>query len=240
MLLMGTAGDDYNPEEEGSVNNGTQLSLVETLLSAGVMGFVMCLSTYLGLDLESQIGIATMRTVVQLSILGYILEPVFSVDSPLPILGVVVFMLTVVAFEARGRLIYTYKGIERHIVLSTLLGVSFSVFVALAVVRPVPWWSSQYVVPLFGMLLGASLTAVCLGLGELMSGLGGSPGDNVEFLLAQGATRAEAIAPLRNGAISKGLVPTINTMNVIGLVAIPGMMTGQILGGASPMQVHDM
>ena len=60
-----------------------------------------------------------------------------------------------------------------------------------AATRPIPIYSPRYVIPLFGMLLGASLTAVCLGLGELMAGLHGSAGDNVEMLLAHGASRHE-------------------------------------------------
>lgn len=225
-----------SPEDEGSVNGDTALTFVETLMSAGVMLVLITVSWYYELDLESQVGIATFRTIVQLSILGYILAPVFEVGSPIPVVGVITFMLCVVTFEAQARLTFTYVGISRHIIIAMISGLAFSVTVALVVVRPSPWYSPQYVIPLFGMLLGASLTAVCLGLGEFMQGIAGSPGENVEFLLANGATRHEAVVALKKQAVSKGIIPTLNTMNVIGLVAIPGMMTGQILGGASPIQ----
>lgn len=225
-------------EEEGTVGpaGDTSLTLVETLMSAGVMALVLGLSYRYDLGLETAVGVGTFRTIVQLSCLGYILEPVFATNSIWPVCGVVVFMLTVVAFEAQARVTCTYPGIKSHIVIATVAGVFLNVIIALCVVRPLPLYSPRYVIPLFGMLLGSSLTAVCLGLGELMAGLAGSAGDNVEMLLAHGATRHEALLHLKKQAVNKGIVPTINTMNVIGLVAIPGMMTGQILGGSSPMQ----
>ena len=89
-------------EAELGVDNGTALSFLETLLSAGVMLLVMAVSRWLELDLESDVALATVRTVVQLSVLGSILEPVFQMDSIWPLLAVVTFMLSVVAFEAQA------------------------------------------------------------------------------------------------------------------------------------------
>jgi len=260
LLMMPTtaATNGVAASDEGRIggNGDTSLSFLETLMSAGVMLVVVGISYRYELGLESAVAVGTTRTVVQLSCLGYILEPVFATESIWPVLAVVVFMLTVVAFEAQARVTCSYPGIKQHVVVATMCGVFFNVVIALCVVRPIPFYSPRYVIPLFGMLLGASLTAVCLGLGmdgftscpaplredsvvgdglgggccssgELMSGLSGSAGDNVELLLANGATRHEALLHLKKLAVNKGIVPTLNTMNVIGLVAIPGMMTGQ-------------
>ena len=100
---------------------------------------------------------------------------------------------------------------------------------ALAVIRPEPWWSPRYAIPLLGMLLGNSLSAVSLALDSLLKSLrGGLP------LLAFGATRAEATQGAVAAALQTGTTSIVNTLNVVGLVTIPGMMTGQVLGGAAP------
>eukprot|EP00656_Telonema_subtile_P016367 TRINITY_DN18638_c0_g1_i1.p1 TRINITY_DN18638_c0_g1~~TRINITY_DN18638_c0_g1_i1.p1 ORF type:complete len:200 (+),score=30.12 TRINITY_DN18638_c0_g1_i1:140-739(+) len=106
----------------------------------------------------------------------------------------------------------------------------------LLVVDPEPLWNPQYTIPLLGMILGNCLTASTLGLGETMSAIAGDGGDNLEFILSRGGTLYEAARPIAAAALSKGLLPTINSMSVIGLVTIPGMMTGQLLGGATPVQ----
>jgi len=200
----------------------------------------MAASWFLELELEARIGIATVRSAVQLSVLGYILEPIFGLKKPAQVaavfVGVAVFMLRVVVFEATARLSYTYTGIRNHLLFALAGGLSFNLTIAVLIVDPTPLWSPRYIVPLFGMLLGASCTACCLALGELMNGLHGQAGDNIEFLLANGASCHEATKVIRKTAVSTGIIPTLNTMNIIGLVSIPGMMTGQMLGGASPTE----
>ncbi|MBU1897720.1 ABC transporter permease, partial [Myxococcota bacterium] len=80
------------------------------------------------------------------------------------------------------------------------------------------------------MILGNSLNGVSLGLDRALALLDEGR-DAVELRLALGATRWEAARPVAVEAIRVGMIPIINTMSVVGLVSIPGMMTGQILGG---------
>lgn len=104
---------------------------------------------------------------------------------------------------------------------------------ALVLIRPAPWWSPRYAIPLLGMLLGNSLSAVSLALDQLLRDLrAGGP----VTLLAFGATRAEATREAVAAAVRTGTTSIVNTLNVVGLVTIPGMMTGQVLGGAAPSQ----
>jgi putative ABC transport system permease protein len=102
------------------------------------------------------------------------------------------------------------------------------------IVRVEPWYDPQYLIPLLGMVLGNTLNGISLGLDRFMEGLN-SQRDQVETLLAMGATRWEAAHRQVREALRVGMIPTINSMSVMGLVSLPGMMTGQILAGANPI-----
>jgi putative ABC transport system permease protein len=98
-----------------------------------------------------------------------------------------------------------------------------------------PWYSPQYAIPLLGMILGNTLNGISLGLDRLGSALAAQR-PQVEAMLALGATRWEAArAPVRE-AVRTGLIPMLNSMMVVGIVSLPGMMTGQILAGSSPIE----
>jgi putative ABC transport system permease protein len=103
------------------------------------------------------------------------------------------------------------------------------------IVRVRPWYAPQYAIPLLGMILGNTLNGVSLGLDRLGTELAGKR-DQVESLLALGATRWEAARGPIEQAVKTGLIPTINAMMVVGIVSLPGMMTGQLLAGTSPVE----
>ncbi len=104
-----------------------------------------------------------------------------------------------------------------------------------AIVRVHPWYRPQYAIPLLGMILGNTLNGVSLGLDRLGGELSGRR-DQVESLLALGASRWEAVREPIRQAVRTGLIPTINAMMVVGIVSLPGMMTGQLLAGTSPVE----
>lgn len=96
------------------------------------------------------------------------------------------------------------------------------------------WYDPQYLIPLLGMVLGNTLTGISLGLDRFMEGLV-SQQSQIETLLTLGATRWEAAHQQVKDAMRVGMIPMINSMMVMGLVSLPGMMTGQILAGANPI-----
>jgi len=205
---------------------------VATLLvvAAGVVSLV------LRLGIERRLAISAVRTVVQLGLLGLILERVFSLRHPLVIMGILVVMTIFAAREAASRTSKVYRGI----MLDAWLAMAVSCFVVGGVVTQVvvgvePWYEPQYVIPLIGMILGNSLTGIALGLDRFLDHLSTRHAE-IELRLAFGATRREALAaPLRD-AVRTGMVPIINAMAAAGIVSLPGMMTGQILAGAPPLQ----
>ena len=208
-----------------------QLGLAALLiLAAGVVSIV------LRLGVERRLAVAALRTVIQLGLLGLILERVFAIDNPLLVIGLLVLMTIFAAREAAGRASRHYRGILADAWL-TMAATCFIVggAVTQVVVGVEPWYEPQYVIPLLGMILGNSLTGISLCLDRFLDHLEVRSAE-VELRIAFGATRREALsAPLKD-AVRTGMIPIINSMAAAGIVSLPGMMTGQILAGSPPLQ----
>jgi len=97
-----------------------------------------------------------------------------------------------------------------------------------------PLNSPKEFIPALGMLLGNTMTAIALGLDQCLSQLSEHK-EKIELYLSMGATRWEACRPVAVEAMRRAMMPTINQMSIIGLISIPGMMTGQLIAGASVM-----
>jgi len=211
-----------------------RLGYGEVALAAALILINGALSLALGLGLERRLLVASARTVVQLLLIGYLLKFIFGLRHPLWVLLLGLVMAALAGQAAVGRVSGRFRGIHLGSTLSVL--VSSFVVTGLAVafiVRPRPWYEPQYVIPLLGMVLGNTLNGISLGLDRFLEGLVRRR-DQVEGLLALGATRWEACRDVMRDAVRTGMVPTLNAMAVVGLVSLPGMMTGQILAGADP------
>jgi|GEM_PF-10896 len=194
------------------------------------------LSWKLDLGVSSIIGISVVRTFIQLMALGFILVPVFHIgeEHPSVVLLYVFFMVILAAYESIGRTKYAFKGMFTAVAATYVLNLGMvSVLTFVVLLQPKPLWNPQYVIPMCGMLLGNCISGVSLSLNNLLTSLVEQRGE-VELMLAFGASSKEATSRFIIDAIKSGMMPTFNTMAVIGLVSIPGMMTGQILGGSSP------
>ena len=198
------------------------------LLNAG-------LSMALGLGLGRTLLIASVRTVVQLTALGWILLPVFGLDSPWPLAGLGLVMIFLAARAAVGRSSRSFRGATRvgFAALLTSCGIT-AVVGSAGIIGVEPWWEPRYTIPLLGMMLGNGLTGISLGLDRALAELD-TGRDRVEARLALGASAWQASRPVAREAIRAGMIPIINSMTVVGIVSIPGMMTGQLLGGTEPV-----
>ncbi len=207
----------------------TDLVLASTLLLAN--GAV---SLWLGLGLGRTLLLAGARTVVQLLLLGFVLVKVFSSSSPVVVAAICGLMILLAAHEAVRRAGRSYRGARRDIFFSLLVGGGVSMlFVTFLVLGNDPWWAPRYLIPLLGMVLGNGLTGISLGLARILESFD-EDRESVEVWIAGGASPWEAARPTAARAIRAGLIPILNSMSVAGLVTIPGMMTGQILGGTDP------
>jgi putative ABC transport system permease protein len=188
-----------------------------------------------GLGLGRTLLVGTIRTVAQLGLMGYALIFIFRVDSFL--LTVAVFLLMV----GTAAQIVTARVKERRVpillpLLATML-LSYLVVAATVtglIVQAHPWWRPQYFLPIAGMIIGNSMNALAISLERLFSDLKRQQG-RIEAMLCLGADAREASRPIVRGAIRAGMIPSINAMMGVGIVFIPGMMTGQILSGVDPL-----
>ncbi len=192
------------------------------------------LSAALRLGLSRSLLLASVRMVVQLLLVGFVLEWLFRQDDAPLIVLVGAAMALIAGVSAVQRTRQRFAGIYLNSLLSVMA--SSALVTGLAVtglIQPQPWYNPQYLIPLLGMVLGNTLNGLSLGLDRFMEGLR-SGCDQVETDLALGATRWEACRAVVRDAIRVAMIPTINSMMVMGLVSLPGMMTGQILQGAAP------
>jgi putative ABC transport system permease protein len=213
-----------------------QLGPLQLGIATGLIVAAGVVSLVLRLGVEKRMGVAALRTVIQLGLLGLILERVFAVRNPYIVVGLLLLMTVFAAREAVSRASRGYRGILADAWL-TMAATCFLVggIVTQVVVGVEPWYDPQYVIPLLGMILGNSLTGISLCLDRFLDHLE-TRSDEVELRIAYGATRREALsAPLKD-AVRSGMIPIINSMAAAGIVSLPGMMTGQILAGSPPMQ----
>lgn len=220
------------PQGSGPV----ELGILKVLLALALVLIAVGLSVYLSLGLHKSLAIAAGRCIVQLTALGYILVPIFEYNQWWLVLLYALFMLAVAAAEAISRPAVAFDGMLSQVLAalgsSSALVIMYSM---LLVIRPHPVWDAQYLIPTFGMLLGNAISCISIGLSTALEELTVGK-DRVELLLALGASRLEATRSLLQHSVATALTPVLNQMAVIGLVSIPGMMTGQILGGSSPAQ----
>ncbi|WP_428267497.1 ABC transporter permease [Haliangium sp.] len=207
----------------------------ELALAAALVLVAGAVSLGLRLGLERKLAVAAVRTVVQLLLVGYVLTWVFSLDRLWVVALVFAAMVVTAGRAAVTRSSRRYRGAATHaLVALALSGLVTTVTVTGAVIGVDPWWRPQYAIPLLGMILGNSLTGISLCLDSLLAALDEGR-DLVETELALGATRWEAVREPLAEAVRRGMIPILNAMTVVGLVSLPGMMTGQILAGADPL-----
>lgn len=206
-----------------------QLALAAALVLVNVG-----LSIALRLGLARSLLIASARTIVQLLAIGYALEWLFAQRNPWAIAAIGLGMAAVASNAAVNRTRHRFPRIYLDSLISLTLSSMAVTGILLAIVRVRPWYDPQYAIPLLGMLLGNTLNGISLGLDRFLDALADRR-DRIEMLLALGATRWEAARPEVRDALRSGMTPIINSMTIVGLVSLPGMMTGQILAGAAPI-----
>jgi putative ABC transport system permease protein len=208
-----------------------QLSLAATLVLA------LALCTWLArLNVASQLLVAALRTVLQLSLIAVVLEALFAVQALHWIALMAVVMLLLAGREVMARQKHRLTGGWAFGIgtLSMFLS-AFAVtsLTLVAVIGADPWWTPQYAIPLLGMMLGNTMTGVSLGLDRLTETVWRQRAV-IENRLMLGQTPAEALSDIRREAMRSGMMPIINAMAAAGIVSLPGMMTGQILAGSPP------
>ncbi len=218
--------------------NPIVLHPLDLAIAASLLAVDAVLSIVLGLRLHGKIIVAGLRMVLQLTVIGFLLRFVFALHQPAVTALLILIMVLIAAREAAARPERRFKQAAGFwislsaIASATVLTALFALTTAL---RPHPWYEARYAIPLAGILLGNILNATSLTLDSFLGGVNRQK-TAIEARLCLGASFWEAIIPFLRDAVRRGLVPIVNQMSAAGVVTLPGIMTGQILGGLDPIE----
>jgi putative ABC transport system permease protein len=200
-----------------------------------LLGLVLLLN---GFQQTRQLWIASVRMIAQLLLMGVWLSWVFYAEHWFWVALVSLIMLGFAGYEISKRQTYVFakQGSYKMGLLSlSMTALVVTVMVLTMVIQPEPWYKPQYAIPLLGMVLGNSMTAVGLGL-DTLTKQAVQLKPQIEAQLALGKTAKQSIAFIKEQALHTALIPVLNMLVAAGIVSLPGMMTGQILAGADPME----
>lgn len=210
------------------------ISYPQLAMSLILLLIVGVISALLRLGLLRPLAWGALRTFLQLTLIGFALRFLFALENVGVVLGLVTFMAAIATQAATKRTpsVTRFPPVLAFLSLwtSTLLA---GIIVLALVIRPDPWYSPRVAIPIFGMILGNSMNAVSLALETLYRSVR-TDRERIEALLSMGATPWESVRDNIRTALRSGMTPILNSLSVVGLVSLPGMMTGQILGGADP------
>ncbi len=205
------------------------------LIGLGLVAVAIGLTWFNGFGMERDITVGILRSLLQLTILGYVLVYIFSIRQIWITVLLLAAMALAAAFTARGRIRKPYPGAIPILWLSILAGSFFSLsYVTLIAIGDPVALTPRYLIPLGGMVIGNTLNGMSLAGERLRSELDAHR-DRVEVLLALGASSVRAAHDCTSAAFTAGMIPTINALMVIGLIQIPGIMVGLVLSGQDPL-----
>lgn len=213
-----------------------ELSPWQVAISSCLVVAAGIVSLLLRLKLEKKLAIASVRTVVQLSLIGYALGWVFQVGNWWSIPIVLLVMFAAASRAAVKRSSRSFRGLTVLAFGALVASGMVTIFtITFAVVGARPWYTPQYLIPLLGMVLGNGLTGISLCVDQILQRLD-ERRDLVDMELSLGASRWEAARSPLAESVRRGMIPIINSMMVVGVVSLPGMMTGQIIAGQVPVE----
>ena len=209
---------------------GIHVSLGEVAAAIALAALAAAISFWRDADLEKDIGVAVVRSVIQLTAIGYVIKLIFDQDN----LGFVFLLLAVMvgfgAFTANSRAKRVPHAIGPILIaLSVAAATTLGLVVALGIFKP----EARYLVPVGGMVIGNAMTATAVALNRLGDEMSDSRA-RIEATLALGATSREAAAPIVRRALRSGMITLVDSTKTTGVVFFPGTMVGMLLAGAEP------
>jgi putative ABC transport system permease protein len=214
-----------------------ELNTIDLLIAAALVLALALLSIRLQMKIGRQLIIAAIRTAVQLTLIGLVLKVLFENATLLWVSLLAFFMLFVAGREVMMRQERRFKGWWGYAAGTFSMFVSsfaITVFALVVILGNDPWYAPQYAIPLLGMLLGNTMNGIAISMDRLTH-TAWEQRDIIEARLMLGESWDQAISDYRRQAVRSGMIPIINAMAAAGIVSLPGMMTGQILAGALPV-----
>jgi putative ABC transport system permease protein len=212
------------------VSASIHVSLGQVAAALTLVALAAAISRWRRTDLERDIAVATVRSFVQLTAIGYAIELIFEADTFWLVLALLSVMVAFGALTARSRAKKVPDAFwPLLIALATAGAATLGLVVALGVFEPTP----RYLVPVGGMVIGNAMTASAVALNRLGDEVSDSRAA-IEATLALGATAGEAAAPFVRRALRSGTIALIDSTKTTGLIFFPGTMVGMLLAGAEP------
>lgn len=207
------------------------MSITSLILMVIFVIIPIVISKSLKLGLEKDTVIAGIRSFIQLLIVGYILQFIFDKDNPIFMILMVVLIIGAATQNARKKGL-SIPGITWKLLLAyvSIELITQGILIGLKIIPPTP----QYVIPITGMVIGNAMVLSILFLNRFISEI--QQNENlVKLILSLGGTPKQAIHKQLMTSIQTSAIPTIEQQKTIGLVQLPGMMSGQIIAGADPI-----
>ena len=211
------------------MNNNSVLSLI---ISSSLVLVPLFFSYWQKLKLEKEVLISIARAIIQLIVVGYVLQYVFSYNSPIFTTLLLLFMVFNASLNAAKREKAIRNGLGISFV-SIFIGASVTLFV-LIVSNTLKYQPNQ-IIPVSGMIVSNAMVALGLSYKQLASDFKNKR-DEIETKLSLGADILPSSIDIIRNAVKTGMIPTIDSAKTLGIVALPGMMTGLILAGSSPLE----
>ena len=211
--------------------NSIDVTFGEVAATLALVAVAAAVSLWRRADLEQDIGLAVLRSFLQLTAIGFVIQAIFDSDSLWLVAALLAVMVGFGAFTARSRA----RGVPRALVplllaLSAAAVATLGLVVGLGVFEAEP----RYLVPVGGMVIGNAMTAAAVSLDRLSDEVRSSAGA-IEATLSLGATARQASAGLVTRSLRSGMIPLVDSTKTTGVVFFPGTMVGMLLAGADPV-----
>ena len=202
------------------------------LLTLGLVAVAVALSLYERLELEKEIGVAVVRSFVQLAAIGYVINYVFGLEN----IGAVALVLGGMVLFAAWTSARRAKDVPNaFLVAAVAVGVATVATLVLLLALGIVPATARYLIPLGGMVIGNSMNAASLTMTRIRDDLA-EQRLKVEAALALGATSRQAVSPILKTALRRALIPLIDATKTTGIIFLPGAMVGMIIAGADPLE----
>ncbi|MEO8091307.1 MAG: iron export ABC transporter permease subunit FetB [bacterium] len=212
------------------MTSSIDITVGQVAASLVLVALAVALSFWRRADLERDIGIAVVRSIVQLTAIGYVIQAIFEIDSLALVAALIAVMVVFGAVQARQRARKVPGAFLPLLIALAVAGAStLGLVVALGIFEPEP----RFLVPVGGMVVGNAMTAAAVALNRLGDEMSDRSRE-IEATLALGATSTEAAAPTVRRALRSGTITLIDSIKTTGLIFFPGTMVGMLLAGADP------
>jgi putative ABC transport system permease protein len=207
------------------------VTLGEVAASLALIAVAIAVSFWRRAELEQDIAVAVFRSFLQLTAVGYVIQAIFDTDSLWLVVALLAGMVGFGAWTARGRA-KAVPGATAPIVLA--LAVAAAVTLGLVLAFGVFEAEPRYLVPVGGMVIGNSMTAVAVALNRLADEMHEGR-RQIEAMLALGATSFQAARATLARSLRSGMIPLVDSTKTTGIVFFPGTMVGMLVAGAQPV-----